>query len=188
LPASLEVVRLQNSCHIALEGVGSWRHAYRASAAVRPVLAVRAANVECSCSWSAPDVMDNMQLVSNLPDGFAALIMETQHITLRPPFAVHEATLSGAAWNLCRFFGLAPPSYRRFSVCWTCDWPLRIHVTGRRDAHDPLGAQYCYLEPVAFDTVDALAVHMRACAMRQNMSVAITVVEEPMKGIDVVRL
>jgi len=180
------VLRLQNSCHIALEGVGSWRPGLIAAAA--PVLTVRAANVECSCDWSALDLMNQKQLVSKLPDGFTALDLQTPHITLRPPFAVQEATLSGAAWNLCRFFGLAPRSYRRFSVCWTGDQPLRIHVTGRAGANEPLDAEHGYLEPVTFDTPHALAVHMQACALRQNMNVAVTVVEEPMKGVAIVRL
>lgn len=186
MPASLRVLRLQNPCHIALEGVGSWHG--ELCAAAKPALAVRAANIECSCSWSAQGLIDAIQLVSNLPDGFTALELETPHITLKPPFAVHEATLSGAAWNLSRFFGLALPSYRRFSVCWTSDGPLYVQLTGRRGDHCLLGAELCYLEPVAFDTADALAVHMRACAMRQNMSISITVVQEPMQGVVVVRL
>ena len=191
LPASLELFRLEHEHNVVLDGVGSWHRRLwpqALSAAPEPVLIVRAASIKCSCRRSARGFADPYarQLVSHLPDRFSALHMQTPHVEVNPHTTVHEAAPAAAAHSLCSFFALAPESYRRFSVCWPAhDLPLRIHVTGRM-ADNPPGVKYCDLRPVAFDTADALAGHMRARAVQHNMSV--TVVEEPRKGIIFTRL
>jgi len=191
LPASLELFRLEHERCVVLDGVGSWHRRLwpqALSAAPEPVLIVRAASIKCNCRRSTRGLHDPnaMQLVSHLPDGFSALDMQTPHVEVNPYTMVPEASAAAAARSLCSSFALAPASYRRFSVCWPAhDLPLRIHVTGRM-ADNPLGVKFCELRPVAFDSVDVLAGHMRACAVHHNMSV--TVVEEPTKGVILTRL
>ena len=188
MPASLKVLRLQNSCHIALEDVGSLRRGL--SAAVVPVLAVRAATINCNCGQSAPSSVNATRHVSRLPDGFSALELETPHITVVLQHVVHDVTPTVAARHLCRFFAGAPPSYRRFSVYWAGGRPLRVHLKGSSAARadGSVATDLCDVEPVAFDTVAALAVQLKDCAKSENIGVAVHIVEEPMQGTVVVRL
>ncbi len=187
LPASLQAFQLENSGYITLAAVGSWHQRLRA--AVGAALIVRAGNIECKCRRSILDDGDAFRLVSHLPDGFSAmemrLDMRTPLITVNPQTVMDQTTQAAAAWHLLCFFAMAPASYRRFSVFWTEDLPLKITVCGK-PADEPPGMGIHCLEFVAFDTADALAGHMRARAVQHNMSV--TVVEEPTKGIILTRL
>ncbi len=186
LPAGLQVLRLENVSRISVWGVSGWRQHRRLRAAVGPELAVCAANIECSGGVSPQRSASGVQLVSKLPRGFSALEMETPDITLRLFAVEHEFTPAVAAWHLCCLFAQAPYSYRRFSVCWTGDQPLRIRVRESK-TQERRRMKHCHLEPVAFDTADTFADHMRDCAVRHSMRLAVNVLKEPLQGIAIVR-
>ena len=111
--------------------------------------------------------------------------MHAQCFDINASSRIQLLTLADAARELCLFFAAAPASYRRFSLCWAAgDGPLRARVAGSLVASQPC-EPYCSQEPLKFHGVDTLVEHMRDCAVRHNMTIALA--EQPLYGVAVVR-
>jgi hypothetical protein len=125
-------------------------------------------------------------LVGKLPAGFSALELHTQCITLNCSVALPEAGPEDAARELCLFFARAPASYRQFSVFWRLDLPLQFRLSWPLGIADPGGTALARQGRVAFANIQSLAECMHVHAASHYMS--ITVAEEPMRHLGVVRL
>ncbi len=109
----------------------------------------------------------NGQPISKLPAGFSALELHAPSITIVHAHLSLNLNPLSAAFTLCTIFAQAPSSYRRFSLRWTDELPLKIC---RADAARTAESSHCKVLQVA-STV--LADNMRGCAAYRNMSVTV---------------
>ena len=99
--------------------------------------------------------------------------MRAQCIAISCSTAVQDPTPEAAALELCLFFAHAPPSYRRFSLCWQADLPLHVDLSWPPGFAEPGSTALARQVRVAFDGVEALAEHLQTCAVTSELSVAI---------------
>ena len=111
--------------------------------------------------------------VSGLPVGFGALELHVSRIRFTRSVTLPQPGPQDAARELCLFFGRAPASYRRFTVYWGPERPLRFHfswdVRAKAWMDEDTQAE-CI-------TVTALAQCMQDYAGAHNLSIAVA--EEP---------
>ena len=212
MPASLTALQLWCAAPIDLGELA--QGGKRLSAAAAPVLSVRSARICCRLEWTtggpehrvasdAATAVSAGRLVSRLAPGFVALDMFAYSMTISCSSTVQEPTPAAAARELCLFFAHAPPSYRRFSLCWVDEnmvdvdddsvdeyWEddrrLRVHLFWPRGSAEPGSTASAGEGEVAFDGVEELAENMHSCAVAHGMTVA--VIETPTKHVVVTRL
>ncbi len=192
LPASLTALRFDSKHVLTLTEMRLGNSRFRAAAG--PVLTVRAPAVILRTAWphgrpEPPELgsasTPRRQLISKLPAGFTALELHAQCFSITATARTEILTLADAARELCHYFAAAPASFRRFSLCWAGDRPLRACVKGSLVAMQPCEPE-CSQELLKFHSVDVLAEHMQDYAIDHGLSVATA--EQPLTGVVVVRL